>query len=265
MTVYVVTHKKFEYHSLPKEYKVLLVGADNKKNDCHFLTDNIGDNISYKNPTYCELTGLYWLWKHSTSSKVGMVHYRRYFVNSNSQMEVALQQMACGALKPISEEKLSNLLDNKKWIIAAPQRFDYGYTIWSQFALCHHEIDLKRTRQIIAEMYDQNYLQAFDRVMQYNYLSPYNMFYTRKEELDAYCNWLFPILFELENRVDISSYDSYQKRLFGFIAERLFNVYVEATAKEDYKYVGVLNTEQNNRMSGTKFLYRRLKSKVLRR
>ena len=57
MTVYVITHKNFSYKYLPQEYKELLVGANGKKNEHNYLTDNTGDNISQKNPSYCELTG----------------------------------------------------------------------------------------------------------------------------------------------------------------------------------------------------------------
>ena len=49
---------------IPQEnYKVLLVGAyrGHVYGDCF---DDTGDNISEKNANYCELTGVYWLWKN---------------------------------------------------------------------------------------------------------------------------------------------------------------------------------------------------------
>lgn len=48
----------------------------------------------------------------------------------------------------------------------------------------------------------------------------------RKRMFDEYCEWLFNILFEVENRTDISNYDSYNKRLYGFLSERLINIWV---------------------------------------
>ena len=44
-----------------------------------YVPDNTGDNISAKNPNYCELTALYWAWKNLDCEYIGLCHYRRYF------------------------------------------------------------------------------------------------------------------------------------------------------------------------------------------
>ena len=60
--IYIAAHKKFNVPQLDN-YAVLQVGAQGKEN-LGYLQDNTGDNISYKNPNFCELTGLYWIWKN---------------------------------------------------------------------------------------------------------------------------------------------------------------------------------------------------------
>ncbi|MBQ0066990.1 MAG: DUF4422 domain-containing protein [Phascolarctobacterium sp.] len=60
----------------------LFVGAEGKENwgnEKDVVGDNSGDNISIKNPFYCELTGLYWAWKNLNCDYIGLSHYRRYF------------------------------------------------------------------------------------------------------------------------------------------------------------------------------------------
>ncbi len=80
MTVYVITHKKFDYvDQLPVGYIPMMVGANVNGVPSGYLADNTMKNISDKNPQYCELTGLYWMWKNSNSNKVGLAHYRRFF------------------------------------------------------------------------------------------------------------------------------------------------------------------------------------------
>ena len=55
----------------------------------------------------------------------------------------------------------------------------------------------------------------------------FNMFVMRRDLFDAYCQWLFSVLFELEKRLDVSSFDPYNQRVFGFVGERLLDVWLE--------------------------------------
>ena len=67
----------------------------------------------------------------------------------------------------------------------------------------------------------------------------------KKTLFDEYCSWLFSILFELEKRINISSYNLYEARVFGFISERLFNVWLEKQQLK-VKEVPVINLEKVN-------------------
>ena len=46
----------------------------------------------------------------------------------------------------------------------------------------------------------------------------FNMFIMKRDKFDAYCEWLFDILFELEKRLDISNYNTNDARVFGFVS-----------------------------------------------
>ena len=84
------------------------------------------------------------------------------------------------------------------------------------------------------------------------------MFVMKKNYFDRWCSWIFDVLFELENRLDISGYSPYDARVFGFVAERLLDVWL-ITNKVRYKdmpYVFMEN--QNWAKKGSDFLKRKL-------
>lgn len=246
MTMYVITHKHFDYQKLGDGYTPLLVGANKNANPDNFLQDNDGENISSKNPSFCELTGLYWIWKNRKDQTVGLSHYRRYFSNYTTfnQLFFNVLVKGKGGVSPISVSQLDNLLESYDWIVAKPQLCGIG-TLWEQFARFHHENDMVTVQKVIAEL-SPEYIPAFKHVMNQKRASFYNMFYTNKTELDNYACWVFSILFEVEKRVDISTYDTYQQRLFGFLAERLFNVWLYHRNPK-LKYLVEYNSELVNR------------------
>ena len=83
--VIVATHKKYR---MPEEkmYLPLHVGAEGKQS-IGYIGDNTGDNISIKNPYYCELTGLYWAWKNLDAKYIGLVHYRIYMIFAKEKLK----------------------------------------------------------------------------------------------------------------------------------------------------------------------------------
>ena len=54
----------------------------------------------------------------------------------------------------------------------------------------------------------------------------------KKKEFNQYSEWLFDVLFKVEERIDISGYSVQDARVFGFLAERLMDVWLLTNEKE---------------------------------
>ena len=67
LTMLVCCHKE-DIMATAEPYMPLQVGKDISKIDLNIQGDNTGDNISCKNQSYCELTGMYWAWKNLKTS-----------------------------------------------------------------------------------------------------------------------------------------------------------------------------------------------------
>ena len=213
--ILVATHKEYW---MPEDnvYIPLHVGREGKQ-DLGYVGDNIGKNISVKNANYCELTGLYWAWKNLDCEYIGLCHYRRYF----SKGSVGQDKKAAILHKDDYEKLL------QKYDVLLPKKRNYFIeTVRSQYEHAHNKRDLDKVEKIVEELYPE-YSEAFDKVMNRTKLHILNMFVMKKDKFDEYCQWLFDILFKLEKRIDITSYNQYEARVFGFLSERLFNVWLE--------------------------------------
>ena len=207
-------HKPYRMPDDPM-YLPVQVGAAGKETIEGYTRDDTGENISVKNPSYCELTGLYWLWKNRRADAAGLVHYRRYFTGSDRGDKWA---------RIIGHTELEWML--KKAPVLLPKKRHYWIeSTYDQYVHAHHAQDLDLTRQILEERYPE-YTAAFDRVMKKTSGHRFNMFVMMWDRLDAYCTWLFDVLGELESRLDTSDYDDYSARVYGFVAERLLDVWI---------------------------------------
>lgn len=214
--IYIMAHKKF---NVPKNagYIPLQVGSEGS-DDLGYTRDNTGENISKKNKSYCELTGTYWIWKNVNCDIVGICHYRRYFVSQDSLEKKQLEDVL------LDTDYLETCLKNYDIVIP-----DSGMTMQENvrrhYEEKHNINDLHICERVLQEKYPEDY-RAFEWVLERNLMTLGNMTVAPKALFDEYCNWLFDILAEVEMRIDITSYDDYQKRVFGFLAERLFRAWL---------------------------------------
>lgn len=81
------------------------------------------------------------------------------------------------------------------------------------------------TGEVIREKYPEDY-PLFEKLVHENHTYFGNICVMKKPLFDAYCAWLFDIFAEVRKRINIDSYDSYHKRVFGFISEFLLYVWV---------------------------------------
>lgn len=235
ITIIVATHKPY---AVPADglYLPVHVGATGKE-AIGFVPDNTGENISDKNPYFCELTGLYWAWKNLDCDYLGLVHYRRYFAGQEKFI------VNGKARHILSESEAKHLLEHKDIIL--PKKRNYLIeNLYSHYAHTMYVDPLDITGQIIAEKYP-NYADEFAKLKQRKTAHMFNMFIMKREVLNDYCTWLFDILFELEKRVDAKQYNNFHARFYGRVSELLLDVWLRANHL-DYHEVKFINIEKVN-------------------
>lgn len=211
--IYVVSHSEHDIKDIESNdiYVPLFVGRAGKDN-LGFLSDDTGDNISDKNSSYCELTGLYWIWKNSTADVIGLAHYRRYFAKWKFG-------------KRLERKDIEEILKDYDIILPKKSNVLFG-SVYEDYDHWNHIKDLDLCEDVIKEICPE-YLENYKNVVNGKTLYGFNMFIAKKEIIDPYCEWVFPIITEVEKRVDMTGYTDYHKRLYGFLTERLFDVWMD--------------------------------------
>ncbi len=188
----------------PSYEKAIQVGAalTDQRLGPGILTDDTGENISAKNRQFCELTGLYWIWKHAGEDVVGLSHYRRHFLLPpdwlermvNHQIDIILPVPAY--IAPSVGENYRERHDASDWdfLLSYLQKYDPEAYVWGE------------------------------KVFSGNLYFTCNMFIMRKEILDQLCGWLFPILEAVADHGGKKE-DVYGNRYPGFVSERLMTLY----------------------------------------
>ncbi|WP_099350351.1 DUF4422 domain-containing protein [Erwinia amylovora] len=238
ISIYTSHHKASAFLSSPV-IKPIHVGKANSLDEICCPGDDSGDSISLKNPFYCELTAHYWVWKNTDiSDYVGFMHYRRHFNFSDDQYKdedvwgmVSRSEIDADyenefGLDEDSIKKCigdADLLLPKKWSVKAAGNIN-NFEHYKVSDHLHIE-DYQNALDILTDKYPE-YKKAVTLFNDAHNGYYTNMYVMKRDLFIEYSDWLFSILSDLEETLYFKNYSQQEKRVFGHISERLFNIFI---------------------------------------
>ena len=209
------------------------------------LYDNSGEHISSLNPYFCELTAMYWAWKNLEADYYGLFHYRRVFdFRDSAHFDMPrTQKYYYDSIRGFFSDFYQQYGLNPQNIIESLKGYDIvlptlvidhddkqraqHLSLYELYDEVHYIKDMDLALEYIASKYPQMYQIALDTLHKKPILWHIaNMYIMKKALYLEYCEWIFDILFAIEPLSAYKNYDSYQARVFGFLSERLFNVWI---------------------------------------
>ena len=166
----------------------------------NMIGDDTGDNISVKNPYYCELTAQYWAWKNLDCEYVGLCHYRRYFETE------------------ITVDNIDRILGAHADVLLAKPLVEREYMGNRLcYSTCREDVEIfmRCLQKVSPEMW-----KTCLKFLNGNVIYPFNMFVMRKTDFDNFAAWQFSVLEEMEKYVKLSGYTR-MRRLYGYMAEMM--------------------------------------------
>lgn len=244
VVVLVACHKP-DRHYEDDVYKPIHVGRSISKyreEMSSMIGDNTGDNISEKNPYYCELTAQYWAWKNLKEvDYVGLCHYRRYFqtkINSINVDTILGDRHDILLCKPILAKK----------------------TVLERLEVTVNLEDVYIFIKCLLKLYP-DYYKAAESYLTGIQIVPYNMFLMRKELFNDFAKWQFSILSEMENYLKPSGYTRL-KRVYGYISEVFLAIYsIKNNLRVKYDYL-VSNYDEGEQLNKEVYKYYKIKKMI---
>jgi hypothetical protein len=237
--ILVCAHKK-DYAKSDDIYMPIHAGKALSDFDLGIQGDDTGDNISEKNPYYCELTVQYWAWKNINNlDYIGLCHYRRFFDLSSIKVNNTI--------------KFDKIFYKYDIILASPSYTPYSNLVHLMEGTTREDVYI--LINIICTYYPAYKQTTLDYLYNNNGWIGCNMFITSKDCFDKYSKWLFDILSTVEKNIKISQY-SRLKRILGYMGEVLLPIYCIHSHLR-IKYFNICdNPNVKKRFSCNRYIYR---------
>lgn len=199
-----VVDKPLQHHvgELPAVVVPVQAGAALTERRIAALTDDQGDTISGRNRHYSEMTVAYWAWKNSSAAYIGMSHYRRLFTQP---------------------EKIADKLRTTDVAAVLPLPTLYLHALEKEYFLRYIPEVWPTMLAVLDEMHPE-YSEAARQIFAGKYFYGNNMWVLRRDVLDRFFSWMFPMLFEIEKRMGELA-DPYYNRYTGFCSELFTTLY----------------------------------------
>ncbi len=188
---------------------------------------------------FCECCVLYWAWKNIKKvfpdlKYIGLFHYRRFLSFDDYEPLISIfgrndNDISNYKISSSAKRNIKKYLDDGCVITAEPVIFPISLRL--QFNDSCMSKDYKILKDVIEKFYPDYYDSFIEIMEENNKFIPCNIFVMRYEDFCEYCEWLFKVLEIVRPQIDTRDYDSYQKRLPGFMAERLFYVWLRKNNK----------------------------------
>lgn len=266
--IFTCYHKNFETPQSDIIFPIH-VGKEKNNSDLGFQGDNTKDNISAKNPYYCELTATYWIWKNIKADIVGLFHYRRFLnLKTRDTKTNNIHQNFCNEYG-LTSKNIQNLLNKYDILLPKPlpKITKNSLTVYENYKEKHIISDLDCVIDVISQKYPlmSNMVQKI--LKQEKQMYPTNILICKKELFDEYSEWLFSILFEVEKRIhsQVLTRNSYQQRVYGFLSERMMNIFISYKISTTNIKVGEFPTLyiETDEQNWKKYKIKRIKNKIL--
>ena len=223
--------------------------------------DDNGDNISFKNSLYCEMTAVYWAWKNVCADYIGLFHYRRFFTLKKKNTHVKIAELKnywkarlfSNSLHPGYNFSLTPLvycntresfinnakefsnylknLDDGIFDAAFAKPYSWSNMTNEQYFMVIGRDYINQLKDICKQVSPMFYPSLIKSLAQ-NRLHAANMFVMRKDLFNEYCEIVFPLLDKVVDTMAKEGWacDMYKEkstsRFVGYLAELLTNAYV---------------------------------------
>ena len=249
LNLYIITHKDFNNYITNQNYKILCDDYFQLKQEYTLdIINTKNDNELYeKRIGYSEGSKIYYIWKQYKnklikSKYVGFNHYRRIFQFGNNIPD------------------LDNIF--KKYDVILNKQFSSEFSLKNQYYKYHNKKDLNDIIYIIKNKFPKYYSITLKTLNSKNFYIC-NIFIMKSEDFIEYGNFVFTILNEFDKKNNLISDEiiknyvlkkektkkkkkrkrkrkqkiniEYQRRLQGFLLERISNIFYNYHFKKIYQ------------------------------